>query len=206
MALTVLSPEPLDALEAQVRGKFSAIPNKHASPTNDSELPPPPPSATQPMPALALDGEVMYPPLPAFDNPFPPQSTPEGEAAFPLIRVIPLRDKRVVDFSFPVPPVRSLYRSSPDSLLGHLFGHEGEGSIYAVVHGLGWATSLSAGVSTSQEGFCLFNVSVNLTEEGLKHWQEIGSLVFTYLRLINQVGACDGFIRRVVITGGVDDM
>lgn len=132
-----------------------------------------------------------------------------------------------------------------DSLLGHLLGHEGEGSIFAVIHvstsstfrtlvtlnstqayackwcfilsqSLGWATALSAGVSTSQDNFCTFvvrtttrspsedktipsthgdqcstclclQVSANLTEEGLKHWQEIGSLVFTYLRLIQQV-------------------
>lgn len=103
MALAVLSPQPLDVLEAQVREKFSAITPTPLAAGSNGNLPQPPPNSNPPEPPQAT-----------FQNPFPPVKPGSGdEPVFPLIRVIPLRDKRVVDFSFPMPPTRSLYRSAP---------------------------------------------------------------------------------------------
>jgi secreted Zn-dependent insulinase-like peptidase len=43
-------------------------------------------------------------------------------------------------------------------LLSHLVGHEGPGSVFAVLQDQGWATHVSAGVTTSQDDFALFEV------------------------------------------------
>eukprot|EP00952_Eustigmatos_sp_NYUAD-ZCMA_P007578 32030-Eustigmatos_ZCMA.PRE.1 len=66
-----------------------------------------------------------------FHNPFP--RTTEGSSV-PVVRLVPLREKRELQLVWPLPSVRPHYRSCPTQLLSHLLGHEGEGSIYAQLH------------------------------------------------------------------------
>lgn len=81
------------------------------------------------------------------------------------------------------------YRTAPhfiDRLLSHLVGHEGEGSVFSVLHGLGWASGVSAGLATSQDDMCLFEVTVSLTEQGQPLWQDVAGLVLHYIQLVAQ--------------------
>ena len=49
----------------------------------------------------------------------------------------------------------------------HLLGHEGEGSVFALLKKLGWATSLSAGESgNSLSSRSIFMVHIELTDTG----------------------------------------
>ena len=49
----------------------------------------------------------------------------------------------------------------------HLVGHEGKGSVFAVLKRLGWATGLSAGESgLSITSRSFFDVRIDLTDEG----------------------------------------
>ena len=49
----------------------------------------------------------------------------------------------------------------------HLLGHEGKGSVFAVLKRLGWATGLSAGESgLSITSRSFFDVRIDLTDEG----------------------------------------
>ncbi len=65
-------------------------------------------------------------------------------------------------------------------------GHEGEGSVFSVLHGLGWASGVSAGLATSQDDMCLFEVTVALTEQGQPLWQDVAGLVLHYVQLLAQ--------------------
>ncbi len=197
MALAMVGPAPLDTLEGLVLEKFGAI--KDLDPSTNEQLPPPPAFASEGSSSTHNGGG-------GFNNPFPPRfmpaaATPHGalgnggvgkghvradssEAAVPIIRVVPLRDKRELQLTWPMPPVRPLYRAPPTRLLSHLLGHEGEGSVFAVLHRLGWASGVHAGLGTSQNDFCLFEVTVSLTELGQAYWQDVASLVFHYIQLI----------------------
>lgn len=42
-------------------------------------------------------------------------------------------------------------------LLSHLVGHEGEGSVFSVLHGLGWASGVSAGLATRYKDVCMWS-------------------------------------------------
>ena len=54
-----------------------------------------------------------------------------------------------------------------DLCCSHLVGHEGEGSVFAVLKKLGWATSLSAGESgSSLSSRSVFMVHIELTDAG----------------------------------------
>ena len=49
----------------------------------------------------------------------------------------------------------------------HLVGHEGKGSVFALLKRLGWATGLSAGESgLSITSRSFFDVRIDLTDEG----------------------------------------
>lgn len=45
-------------------------------------------------------------------------------------------------------------------------GHEGPGSVFALLKERGWATSLSAGTSGRYDIFEMFEVKLTLTDEG----------------------------------------
>ena len=54
-------------------------------------------------------------------------------------------------FSFSHTPkkTKSLYKTKPSEYIGHLIGHEGEGSVLSLLRHKRWATGISAGISGS---------------------------------------------------------
>ena len=104
------------------------------------------------------------------------------------VDVIPKKDIRRLELSFPIPPVREHYLSKPLLYIGDLLGHEGKGSLLSLLKQRGWADSLSAGAGLSQAEAALFNVSISLTQQGVAHVDEITALVFEHIRLIRSAG------------------
>lgn len=98
----------------------------------------------------------------------------------------PVMDQRTLDICFPYQDEEDLYESQPSRYISHLIGHEGPGSILAYTKAKGWANGLSAGPSSVCPGSALFNISIKLTEEGLKVYQEIVEVVFQYISLIKE--------------------
>lgn len=62
--------------------------------------------------------------------------------------------------------------------MSHLIGHEGPGSILSALKARGWSNNLIAGNRPASRGFGFFGISVDLTEEGLKHIDDIIELIF----------------------------
>lgn len=63
-------------------------------------------------------------------------------------------------------------------------GHEGPGSILSVLKARGWSSNLVAGNKSAPRGFGFFGVAVDLTEEGMKHVDDIVLLIF---QVINKI-------------------
>ncbi|KAJ2083683.1 metalloprotease [Coemansia sp. RSA 988] len=102
-----------------------------------------------------------------------------------LIRLKSVRQERSLDLTFALPDVKPYYRSKPTNYLGSLLGHEGRGSVLACLKKRGWATGIVAGRSpTSAEGFDMFKITVNLTESGLVHYEDVVRAVFAYIQLL----------------------
>lgn len=98
----------------------------------------------------------------------------------------PVMDQRTLDICFPYQDEEDLYESQPSRYISHLIGHEGPGSILAYTKAKGWANGLSAGPSSVCPGSALFQISIKLTEEGLKVYREVVEVVFQYLSLIKE--------------------
>jgi secreted Zn-dependent insulinase-like peptidase len=62
------------------------------------------------------------------------------------INIKSLQEKRELTFTFPLPEIQSHYRTKPSAYFQSLLGHEGEGSILALLKEKGWADEMSASI------------------------------------------------------------
>lgn len=83
-----------------------------------------------------------------------------------IVRTVPIKQGHKLRVVWPVTPEILHYIEGPCRYLGHLIGHEGEGSLYYILKKLGWATSLSAGESDLSLDYSFFKVVIDLTDAG----------------------------------------
>ncbi|KAK7396245.1 hypothetical protein VNO78_17113 [Psophocarpus tetragonolobus] len=107
-----------------------------------------------------------------------------------LVKTVPIKQGHKLRIVWPVTPEIHHYTEGPCRYLGHLIGHEGEGSLYYILKKLGWATGLSAGESDWSLDFSFFKVVIDLTDAGHEHIQDIIGLLFKYINLLQQSGVC----------------
>ncbi|MBB3183914.1 secreted Zn-dependent insulinase-like peptidase [Halomonas fontilapidosi] len=99
-----------------------------------------------------------------------------------------VRDSQRVTFLFPVPDPEQAYRHKPADYLAYLLGHEGEGSLLAVLRDAGWADGLSAGVTRADGRHALFTIDISLTPDGAQHLDRIQQSLLATIELIRRSG------------------
>nr|GMD39795.1 insulin-degrading enzyme-like 1, peroxisomal [Ipomoea batatas] len=107
-----------------------------------------------------------------------------------LVKTVPIKQGHKLRVIWPITPGIRHYMEGPTRYLGHLIGHEGEGSLFYILKKLGWATSLSAGESDSTFEFSFFRVVIDLTDAGHEHFEDIVGLLFKFILLLQQAGPC----------------
>lgn len=93
-------------------------------------------------------------------------------------------DDRTLELTFLFPDQRPFFKSHPAQYFSHLIGHEGQGSILHYLKKKSWANSLSAGSYHICDGSEVFSISVDMTKEGLKEYEEIMVAIFQYLKML----------------------
>lgn len=106
-----------------------------------------------------------------------------------LVQVQPQATLRQLELAFPIADYRDDYDVKPVSYLGNLVGHEGEGSLLSRLKSEGLAEGLSAGSGLDWPGGALFNVNITLTEQGVKDYQRVLQLFFSYVDMLRAQGA-----------------
>ncbi|KAH7557203.1 hypothetical protein JRO89_XS11G0073500 [Xanthoceras sorbifolium] len=114
-----------------------------------------------------------------------------------LVRAVPIKQGHKLRIAWPITPSIHHYKEAPCRYLSHLIGHEGEGSLFYVLKTLGWATGLFAGEGDWTLEFSFFEVVIELTDAGHEHMQEIVGLLFKYINLLQQSGACKWIFDEV---------
>ena len=104
------------------------------------------------------------------------------------LKVVPIKDLRHLNMTFPIKDYSHEFQSKPVSYLSHLVGHEGKGSLLSELKSLGYVNNLVAGLKSGSKGFDFFIVNVDLTEVGIEHTDEIVQLTFQYLEMVRQKG------------------
>jgi nardilysin len=135
-------------------------------------------------PALLLPQQEMM--LSPFNLPLPVSSFQK------LYRVIPTRKTHKLLLSWQLHSSLTSYKSKSVGYLGHLIGHEGEGSLLSELKRLEYSSSVSAGVSEGNMDnntmFSVFNITVNLSSKGLANWFTVANVVFVYLHSLKEAG------------------
>ena len=54
-----------------------------------------------------------------------------------LVKVVPIKRGHKLRITWPITPGIRYYKEGPCRYLGHLIGHEGEGSLFSILKGLG---------------------------------------------------------------------
>jgi len=104
------------------------------------------------------------------------------------VSIQPEQNRRSLSLLFPMPDQRKFYRDQPLNLIGHILGHEGEGSLFSYLKKQHWAKSLVAGQGLSIEGVTLFSLSIELTEQGEAHKDKVLDAVFSSINRLKQEG------------------
>ena len=104
------------------------------------------------------------------------------------VDIAPVEDVRELELAFPYPWRHEYYLTKPMLLMGHLLGHEGKGTLYAMLKAKGWIKGISAGTSIIAGNTAVFTLDFDLTPEGERHTDEITTDTFEYLRLIAERG------------------
>lgn len=102
--------------------------------------------------------------------------------------IVPIKDVRNLNITFPLPDLQQYYRALPAYYITHLLGHEGEGSLLSALKAKGWCNSLISGKRNGARGFSFFFIIVDLTEEGIKHVDDIVMLTFQYIDMLKKHG------------------
>lgn len=116
----------------------------------------------------------------------------------------PVMDSRNLEIMFQYQDEDDMYDTQPGRYLSHLIGHEGPGSILAYVKARGWANSLSAGSWPVCPGSALFSVTLSLTPDGLKNYQEVTKSVFQYLSILHETPPQEWIFNELITMGHVD--
>ncbi|EEF30307.1 insulin-degrading enzyme-like 1, peroxisomal [Ricinus communis] len=114
-----------------------------------------------------------------------------------LVKAVPIKQGHRLKIIWPITPEILHYKEGPCRYLGHLIGHEGEGSLFYVLKTLGWATSLSAGEGDWTMEFSFFKVGIDLTDAGHEHMQDIIGLLFKYIHLLQQSGVSEWIFNEL---------
>ncbi|XAR69465.1 Insulysin [Bertholletia excelsa] len=120
-----------------------------------------------------------------------------------LVKAVPIKQRHELTVAWPITPSIRHYKEAPCFYLSHLIGHEGKGSLFNILKTLGWATSLYAGETEWTYNFAFFEVSISLTDVGHEHMEDIVGLLFRYIDIIKQSGACEWIFNELSSMGEI---
>ncbi len=104
------------------------------------------------------------------------------------VEIKPEKELRQLTFNFPIPNPEQFYQKKPYAYIAHLLGHEGEGSLLSLLKRLGWADAIYASTGFQSRNDALFQLTIQLTPQGVRARNQIVSLVFYCLGQIETRG------------------
>jgi insulysin len=105
-----------------------------------------------------------------------------------LLKIKMIKDVRSLEIEFPTIRLADHQGSKPASILGSILGYEGEGSLLSKLKGEGLVLGLSAGGGASHENINSMSINVSLTKKGVKYYERILELTFSYINMLKKHG------------------
>jgi len=120
-----------------------------------------------------------------------------GEVAGKLIRFKPQRDLREMRISYIIDNNQAEWRSKPGDYLGYVIGSEMPGAPADKLKALGLISELYTSSYESLYGnYGTFEISVQLTPQGMKRREEIYDVITGYIELLRREGVDDRYVEE----------
>lgn len=100
-----------------------------------------------------------------------------------IVGVKPVKNIKKLSLLFPAPADHPYWQSKPSSLISHLIGHEGEGSLLSALKEENLASGLSAWLESSSYAG-LFHFDISLTDHGVEAKDRVIELFFSYVNML----------------------
>ncbi len=102
-----------------------------------------------------------------------------------LYKVVPVQKAHILEITWSLPNQRQYYGCKPLNYLSWLIGHEGHGSILALLKKRALALSLFSGNADSgfehNDTHAMYVISITLTEQGFQQKEEVGIWCICFL-------------------------
>ncbi len=105
-----------------------------------------------------------------------------------LLKIKMIKDVKTLILTFPSIRFKDHQDSKPASVVASVIGHEGKGSLLSKMKEEGLVLGLSAGGGSSHPNINSFDISVSLTDLGVKEYKRVLDLVFSYLEMLKSKG------------------
>ena len=113
---------------------------------------------------------------------------PFGEENLATIKyIVPIAEIKTLHIVWAVADYRDFYESNPTKYLSFLLSYECENSLVSRLKHKGLINSLSAYSVKEARGFELFNIAMDLTENGLENLNAVIKLVLQFLNMVKYV-------------------
>lgn len=104
-----------------------------------------------------------------------------------ILSMKPVKELKELNLVFEMPSEYGYWKSKPARILSSLVGYEGQGSLLSWLQKEGLATKL--GASQDSESFAgTFNISIDLTDKGVKEYDRVIEAFFAYMDMIKKEG------------------
>ncbi|MEK9629071.1 MAG: insulinase family protein [Nitrospinota bacterium] len=105
-----------------------------------------------------------------------------------LLKIKTIKDVRSMEIDFPTIRLMDHKASKPAAVVGSVLGYEGKGSLLSKLKEEGLVLGLSAGGGASHPNINSFGINISLTKKGLKEYERILEMVFSYIEMVREQG------------------
>lgn len=105
-----------------------------------------------------------------------------------FFKITPVADIDKIKFWWLIDYQTPHYKKSPCCYLTHLFGHEGENSLIALLINEGLILDGGSGYSSEMRLFSGFSLTLSLTKKGLAEYEKVCDIVFSYIKMLKEKG------------------
>ncbi|EEB94661.1 hypothetical protein MPER_06489, partial [Moniliophthora perniciosa FA553] len=116
------------------------------------------------------------------------------------VSVQTIMNLHMLEISIPLEPQANNWRHKPANFLAHFIGYEGPGSLLSFLKAKGLAAGLSSGPQALGRGFDMFRVTIELTQEGFRHYQAVILATFKYCNLLRSQSSFDAYHQEEIAT------
>jgi Secreted/periplasmic Zn-dependent peptidases, insulinase-like len=107
------------------------------------------------------------------------------------VQVVPVADIRQLILTWPivyesVQDKECQFLNKPAYYVSHLLGHEGPASLLSYLKKQGWANGVGASTDADLSDFYTLQMSVQLTQKGLEHVEDVVEAIFSSIRMLRE--------------------